>query len=225
MALSKSEKTTMAGIVIAVVVVAAFFGVQSVMRQMQDQRVREEKKALDVSVGMGEPIQLDSAVDTRPLEDGTSYSAALCFEGKASVTVQSAKLYNSKEKIDALTGDSAWQGARDTTDVSAYLVCSVTFDNADAVPDVVSEGGRPVFNAGIFNVNHGGEIAWIGAPFDRSSHHDALSFDVPEGKSLTFDMVFAFYENVSPDDLQMWLGTKASVKRYRCELTVDDCRE
>lgn len=223
MALSKSEKMSIAGIAVAALIVAALFGVQHVMHEIQAQRVREEKKALDVSVGMGEPLQLVSADDELPLEDGSSYRAALCFDGTASLTVESARLYDSKADIDAVTGDSTWQGARDMSSAKGYLVCSVTFDNVDAVPQGVSQEGVPVFNAGMFNVNHGGEISWIGAPVDRANPHDRLNFEVPEGESRTFDILFVFYEDVNPDGLQMWLGT-SSVKRYRCELTVDDCR-
>ena len=50
MALSKSEKMSVVGIAVAAVIVAALFGVQHVMHEMQAQRVQEEKKSLDVSV-------------------------------------------------------------------------------------------------------------------------------------------------------------------------------
>ena len=223
MALSKSEKMSIVGIAAAALIVAALFGVQHIMHEVQDQRVREEKKSLDVSVGMGEPLQLDSADDERPLVDGSSYSAALCFDGTASVTFENARLYDSKENVDALVGDPAWRGALDVSSAKGYLVCSVTFENVDAVPQIVSQDGIPVFNAGIFRVNHGGEIAWTSASVDRTNHHDALNFEVPKGESRTFDVLFVFFEDVNPDGLQTWLGTN-SMKRYRCELTVDDCR-
>ncbi|WP_294159121.1 hypothetical protein [uncultured Collinsella sp.] len=223
MALSKSEKMSVVGIVVAAVIVASLFGVQHVMHEMQAQRVQEEKKSLDVSVGMGEPVQLDSATDGQLFEDGSTYSAGLLFDGIASVTVQSAKLYDSKEAIDALTGDPSWQGPADVSGVKGYLVCSVTFDNVDAMPLNTSQTGVPVFNAAMFNVNHGGEIAWMSAPVDRASYHDALNFEVPEGESRTFDILFVFYEDITPGSMQMWFGS-GSVKKYRCDLTVDDCR-
>lgn len=224
MSLTKSERASVVGIAVAALIICALFGVQHVVRDIQEHHLREEKKSLDVSVGMGEPIQLDSSVDERTLKDGSSYSAALCFEGTAAVTIESARLYDSKEAVDALAGGPSWCDGRDVSYVEEYLVCSVTFDNVDATPLTASAEGLSVFNAGVFNVAHGGECIWISDSIESENDRDGLNFEVAKGESLTFDVVFAFDADVNPDDLFIWLGTN-SVRRYRCDLTVDDCRD
>lgn len=224
MSLTKSERTSVVGIAVAALIVSALFGVQYVVREIQEYQLREEKKSLDVSVGMGEPIQLDSSVDERALKDGSSYSAALCFEGTAAVTIENARLYDSKEAIDALAGGPSWCDGRDVSYVKEYLICSVTFDNVDATPLTASTEGLSVFNAGIFNVAHGGECIWISDSIESENDRDRLNFEVSKGRSLTFDVLFGFDSVFNPDDLFLWLGTN-SVRRYRCDLTVVDCRD
>lgn len=231
--MSRKEKLAVIILVLIAVVAGAGFLLIRVGEHAAERQLVEERERVKDSVGMNEPLLLDSEEDEKTAVTGRdevdgfgSYLAGFGFMGSMEVSVSSARLYDDPRKAGIALEDKNVLVPQRYTESKEFDFLLVTFSikNIDAAPIGKTKAGNVMFNvSGIFTLSPAQEPVYFDGSPAGADESEGNCFYLDKGEEKTFHVGYALQEKDAAGRFVLMGGCRGMAK-YSIELDVNDKR-
>lgn len=232
MKITKHEKRAVVVIAFAAFVALAFWGGVSLYSDWQDQTIgardNEFVESARQTFAMDEFVSFDSERDK---EQGGELPSGLSFtpiadewNGCLDIRVDDAKLLSTEEASQYVNED-VFPYWKDDANAERFLICTVTLRNVSAEPLSRTQGGLQLFHIGFLRLENTGNspVAFSGtAEAAQDDDSAGFYFDLPEGQTKTFTIVYGVPVSVDENTLSLQVGGGYGDAKYVFDLAIDE---